>query len=925
MDHDGHDAAASSWMATGIEWITRAACRWPRVTLWLLFASTIATSLFAWQTLAIKTNRSDLLSPEAPYQKRWNAYAEAFGDVTEDLVVVVEADDRRSIIKVMNDLGPRVEREENSFKNVLYRIDLRPLSAKGLQYLSADELQKLVTRLRRFRLMNVITPEVESERRLEQSNAAAEGLTDLAQQVEQLTAAWKQFAAAPAEQRAQIEQRTLALIDGLTQAEAGVEPVAPPEYPAEGDPERRRVQPTERYLLNEAGTMGFLQAQPVVAPGDLNGATEAVRKMRELIAVIQKRHPDARIGLTGVPVLEHDEMRQSQAEMAEASVFSFVGVGMVLCAGFRRLRHPVLGMLMLVIGTAWSFAAAAIVVGHLNILSIAFAAMLFGLGNDFAIVYLSHYSAQRERGVPLLNAILATSRGVGPGITTAAFTGAVAFFAAVLTDFSGIAELGLIAGCGLVLCNLLTFLFIPPALLVWDQSWNLEPLPPREMRFNARWLNFAGLAVFLVAFGIVSWHAPQVRYETNLLKMQAEGTEANLVQQRIEEKSAGSLLYGVSLAPDRQAALDRKAAFEKLPTVGHVEEVASMFPPEPTPERREMMETVVRSLGALGATSLKTPDPSRIGAALDELETLIQMSPTPAMAVAAAKLDRFLDDLSTKTLPEQIRQLSGGLPAIPPELASLASPGALEPVSERDVSPAFYSRFVSSDGQWLLKVFPKEPVWDQAPLERFVGDLRSVDPEVTGTPLQNYEASRAIWDSYLQAGAYALVAVSILLWWDFRTIHESLLALMPAACGLVATLGVLGWADVPLNQANMIMLPLLLGLGVDGGVHVLHDYRAQSGAYRISGSCARAIFLTAVTSIVGFGSLMISSHRGLFSLGLVLAVGVVGELCTSLVALPSLLSMLTPPGAKAAAAETADSPGEFRSMSAGVHCESPAA
>jgi len=906
MEHDGHDASRSSWMATGIESLTKAACRWPRATLWLVFASTIGCSLFAWQNLSIKTNRADLISPDAPYQKRWNAYAKAFGDVTEDLVVVIEADDRRAIIKAVNDLGPRVEREDGFFKNVLYRIDLQPLASKGLQFLSTEELQKLVTKLRRFRLMNVMLPEAESNRRIEESNATGAELADLSKQVDQLVGAWKNRAAMPPEQQAMIEQQTLELIGALTHAEPTEGPVTPPDYPAEGDLEKRRLQQTERYLLNDAGSMGFLQAQPLVAPGDLNGATEAVAKMRALMAVVQKRHPDTRIGLTGVPVLEHDEMKQSQAEMSEASIFSFVGVALVLFAGFRRLRHPVLGMLMLVVGTAWAFAAAAIVVGHLNILSIAFAAMLFGLGNDFAIVYLSHYSDLRERGTPLLAAILDTSRNVGPGITTAALTAAAAFFAAVLTDFSGIAELGLIAGCGIVLCNILTFVFIPPALVVWDRNWELDPRPPREVAIQSRWWNAAGLATFVVIFGVIARHAPSVRYETNLLEMQAEGTEANLVQKRIEEKSAGSLLYAVSMAPDRKTAIERKTAFEALPAVGHVEEIASMFPPTPTPERQEMMTSIVRALGALGASSMKTPDPSSIGRALDELHTQMSQSRTATVAVAAAKLDRFLDELSTKTLPEQIKQFSGGMTAIPPEMGNLANPKALEPVSEQDLSPAFYSRYVSPEGKWLLKVFPREAVWDEKPLEEFVSQVRSIDPEVTGTPLQNYEASRAIWNSYLEAGGYALVAVLALLWWDFRTIHESLIALLPAACGLVATLGILGWTNVPLNQANMIMLPLLLGLGVDGGVHVIHDYRSQTGGYRITGACVRSIVLTAATSIVGFGSLMVASHRGLFSLGLVLTVGVTGAMITSLIALPSLLSMLTPPGSKWSTAETAE-------------------
>lgn len=904
--HDGHDASRSSWIALGIGAITRGACRWPKLTLWLVFVSTIACSAYAWKTLTIKTNRADLIDPRAPYQQRWNRYAEAFGDVTEDIVVVIEGANRSTVTKAIDELGPRIERDAKYFKNVLYKIDLRALTSKGLQYLPNEELKKLVVRLRKMRVMAAVMPGAAEEKQKEMEAAQSAAVADLAGQVEQLAQGWQNWSVLPADQRKVIREQTQALVAHLAQS-------------SESEPAASRVDPLAaasvaggiRYLLNDDETMGFIQAQPVVDPGDMNGATESVERMRRLVSAVQKKHPRARIGLTGVPVLEHDEMEVSQREMAEASLLSFFGVGIVLFAGFRRLRHPVLGMVMLLVGTAWSFAAAALAVGHLNILSIAFAAMLFGLGNDFAIVYMSHYAEQRERGLSLFDSILDASMSVGPGITTAALTAAAAFFAAVLTDFAGIAELGLIAGWGILLCNLLTFVFIPPALLVWDRNWEL---PPRrledETRTWPRWVPASVLAGFLILLGYFGQYASTVRYDMNLLNMQATGTEGMRVQERIEQKSANSILYAVSLAKNRADAIELKRRYEELPTVEKVEELASMLPPATTPRRQEMIDFIRGALVNLAANPPSVPNPSRIGNALDDLHSIVSATPDAAIEDSVRELDGFLDRLSSMTLGEQIRVLTPGHGALPAEMASLAKEESATPVGLDDFPTAFTSRFVSRDQQWLVKVYPREAVWDGTPLKRFVEDVRSVDPEVTGTPIQNFEASQAIWDSYLEAGSYALVAVLILLWWDFRTIHETLLAISPAACGLFVTLGVLGKWDIPLNQANMIMLPLLLGLGVDGGVHVLHDYRAQTGRYSMSRSTARSILLTATTSIVGFGSLMIASHRGLFSLGFVLTVGVTAALLTSLVAIPSFLSLISPDD------QSAVMPGKLRIVSA---------
>jgi hopanoid biosynthesis associated RND transporter like protein HpnN len=899
MGHDGQDASSASWIALAIEAITRWACRWPKATLWLVTASTVACSLYAWQSLTIKTDRSDLINPNAPYQKRWRAYSEAFNDVTEDLVVVVEGDSRETVIKAVNELGIRVQRETKFFRNVLFRIDLRKLAAKGLQYLPTEELEKTALKMRKLRMLSAVAPgaaveqRIDAEERKQQAQAA-----DVAAQIDQLVMAWQNYAHLPPEQKTGIQAQTSELIDHFL--ENGVAGATEGASAAQANSQSAgRV----RYLINSSGTMAFVQAQPVVNPGDLNGATESVRRIRQIIAAVQKRHPDTRIGVTGVPVLEHDEMRQSQSEMSEASILSFVGVALVLFAGFKRLRHPVLGMLMLLVGTAWSFAAAGLAVGHLNILSIAFAAMLFGLGNDFAIVYMSHYSDLRERGMPLFDALLDTSRSVGPGITTAAFTAAAAFFAAVLTDFTGIAELGLIAGWGILLCNLLTFIFIPPALLIWDRHWN--PEPPEIVAAPARswrWLCIPTLAVFFATLGYFGQYAPKVRYDMNLLNMQMAGTEATQLQQRIDEKSDDSILYAVSLAKSRGEALDLKRKYEALPTVGHVAEIASMFPPKMTPRRQELITTISHAAAALADFKPATPNPSRIGQSLDALHTAMINTKDPAVADDTDKLDAFLDQLTSLPLDQQIQTLTPGGGQLA-QLGTIATGASLEPVTLKDLPVSFTSRFVGKHDLWLLKVFPKEPVWDNAPLKKFVHDVRTVDPNVTGTPLQNYEASQAIWDSYLEAGAYALVAVLVLLWWDFRTIHETLLAISPAACGLLTTLGVLGRFNMPLNQANMIMLPLLMGLGVDGGVHVLHDYRSQRNGYRITGSTVRSILLTAATSIVGFGSLMVASHRGLFSLGFVLTVGVTAALVTAIVALPCLLSVITPPPSAAISAE----------------------
>jgi hypothetical protein len=225
-------------------------------------------------------------------------------------------------------------------------------------------------------------------------------------------------------------------------------------------------------------------------------------------------------------------------------------------------------------------------------------------------------------------------------------------------------------------------------------------------------------------------------------------------------------------------------------------------------------------------------------------------------------------------------------------LKGLESVSAVELVGPADLTPTLVDRFISPHGKWQLQIYPAFQIWDLEPLEKFIHDVRSVDPEATGTPLQTYEASKAIKRSYETVGLYALIAVCLLLLLDFRNLVDSLLALLPPLAGAGLMFGILAICHIDLNPANLIVLPLVIGLGVDGGVHVVHDYRLQRGPYVPTTSVINAIIVNSTTTMVGFGSMMIAAHRGLYSLGLVLTIGVGTCLLVAVVLLPAVLTLV---------------------------------
>ncbi len=197
-----------------------------------------------------------------------------------------------------------------------------------------------------------------------------------------------------------------------------------------------------------------------------------------------------------------------------------------------------------------------------------------------------------------------------------------------------------------------------------------------------------------------------------------------------------------------------------------------------------------------------------------------------------------------------------------------------DPPKFDDLPTGLVTRFVGKTDRFLLKIYGRGNIWDMENLADFVYDVRSVDARVTGNPLQAYEASLEMKSSYQNAAIYSLIGIVVVLLLDFGSIRDVLLALLPLSLGVVMTFGLLGWLNLPLNPANMIVLPLILGIGIDDGVHVVHDFRRQTGRYQLGNSTASGVLLTSLTSMLGIGSLMIASHQGLQSLGRVLTLGV---------------------------------------------------
>jgi hopanoid biosynthesis associated RND transporter like protein HpnN len=859
--------------------------------------SAVAAGVFTAQSLGYKVSRTDLLDPDSEYNKLWIDYIAEFG-ADEDAVVVVEGPSRTTVIRALEEVSAEVARNGELFRSVLHEVDLSKIRAKGLHYLSPADLAEID----RF---------IERTRPILEGGWAQLSVTTMVGGL-----AGQMVAGAPGGTKPEREDPTAALERYSESLVAGLEAVARPAegsaadyvspWPGMPDSLSTLRDLSSEHLLAKDGRLGFVLLRLAKASGGFAGASAATDELRRLIRVVGDRHPDVTIGLTGLPVMEDDEMRASQQSMVWASGLSLAAVALVIIAGFGGVRHALMANGVLVIGMAWAFAWATASVGHLNILSVTFTVTMIGVGIDYGTYYIGRYLELRRRGLDCETALLETSASVGPGILTGAITTAVAFFAAALTSFVGVAELGLIAGGGILLCCLAELLVLPAVVAVVDRGplGRRIPVPVPVHAWLApifRYPRFVALAAMAGTMAVASG-LHDLGYDHNLLNMQPDGLESVEIEKKLLAECDQSVWYALSIADSREELLDRKERLQALPSVERVDEIASLLPVDED-LKRPLIERIQMRLATLPERPPEIPLDrlDQVGETLAWAQT--EASKRPGALRTAWHLERARDALRHLGPEECARALAmfqqrsaGELLSRLHALAGVADP---EPPSLADLPPSLVERFVGQSGKHLLKIYGRGDIWDFAALETFVKDVRSVDPRATGNPLQAYEASLEMKRSYEQAALYALVVILAVLWLDFRSITHSVLAALPLAVGLGQTLGLMGLVGIDLNPANLIGIPLILGIAVDYGVHIVHDYLERPGPYAISASTANSVLVDALTTILGFGALMVASHRGLESLGRVLTLGVATCTVTSLVLLPAILSLLRPGGATA--------------------------
>ncbi len=889
------------------------ACRFPRAVLAASLALAALSVLAAGTRLQYQTQRNDLLSPQKDSQKRWKQYLAEFGD-DDDVVAVVKGHDPVRMRQALDALADKVRGRPDLFDRLFYKVDLRGLRERALLFLSTNEIRTIQQNIRGMGLLLKFGPVGWRNLTLQSLLAEADQRAAALKPGRPLSAADEQFF-------------TQVLSICRTARDMLADPARyqnPWSSLMARPPQKQDLLAEPQYFFSaddpDKGTLAFLLVRPVKEAGSFTAALRPVSAMREYVEVLRRTWPDLEFGLTGLPVLETDEMAAADRDTHLASYLAIAGVSLLFVLVYRGLWYPLLTVATLLLGTAWAMGWLTLTVGHLNILSATFAVMLIGMG-DYGVLWVMRYEQARRRGLDVRSSLVHTTIHVAVGNLTAATTLALAFFAAMFADFRAVAELGWIAGCGVVLCALACFTVLPALLTLCDRrkAPGGESSLPDVLPFHgaggppagkdawlpglwrhSRWVAAGSLALAL-ALGVC---ASRIRYDHNLLNLQARGLESVRWEMTLIEQTAGASWHALSYTATPEEALELKKRYEALPEVSRVVEVASLVPADQS-DKLPLLKDISERLRNLPERGVTIPHarPSRAALLLTVAQTARRLDPVCGSGGLAAELREGLDRLhgqlrgipSTRLAEERLQdfeeRMAGDLAEDLHRLREVAAP---RPITLDDLPPELRERYVGASGKWLLRVFARECLWDFGPLENFCRSIQKVDPEATGKPFGTVEGLQAMKDGLVRAGLYAFGVIALVLLVDFRKPKRTLLALSPLLLAVLFSVGLLSLAGFPLNPANMIAFPLILGVGVDNGVHVLHDYllRRAEGRPSISHAIGRGVLVKALTTMIGFGTLMISTERGLAGLGLILTRGVGCSMLAALVFLPAVLHLL---------------------------------
>lgn len=642
-------------------------------------------------------------------------------------------------------------------------------------------------------------------------------------------------------------------------------------------------------------TRRFIEVKPVLDFGALQPGETASKAIRAAAASLHLSPENGvRVRLTG-PVPLSDEEFGTLADRAELMVGAMLAaVLLTLWLAVRSFRIIACILITLVVGLMITMAIGLMAAHVFNIISIAFVALFVGIGVDFGIQFCVRYRAERHADDDLRPALIRAGRGVGTPLALAAAATAAGFFSFLPTSYVGVAELGLVAGVGMVVAFVLCITLLPALLMLFKPSGEAEGVGfaffekvDRVMVSHRRQVMGAAAAAGGIALILVTF----VKFDFNPLDLRSAKTESvSTILDLMKDPLTSPNTIDV-LASNLAAAKALSQKLSDIPSVGQAITLADFVPGDQGRKLALIGDANMLLDSTINPFSVK-PDPS-------DAEIVESLSATAASlrdvaksggvaAPAANRLADILTRLAHGNAALRARAAAAIVPGMKTMLAQMSASLQAAPVSIASMPPDMVHDWIAADGSARIQVFPKDTSGSNTSLTQFSKAVLQVVPTATGAPISIRESGTTIVDAFIEAGVLSFVAITLLLIVVLRRVRDVMLTIIPLVLTGLLTLGTSVAIGLQLNFANVIALPLLFGIGVAFNIYFVMAWRAGQ-IDLLQSSLTRAVIFSALTTASGFGSLWLSSHPGTASMGELLMISLAWTLATTLFFQPALM------------------------------------
>jgi len=890
-----------------VTFLTNLATRKPIWTLSFVGLLTVVSVVLA-EHLVLRMNWTDLLPRGDRTVQLYRDVQDRFG---EPSIVVALEGERDAIVSMAEELVPRLE-ELDELYNVWGKMPTEFAKDHGFVLLKPDQFDRALRSFEDWTLVGALrglNDDYEREYTDSESNMRRDEV-DIARGVLGLTRALE------------ILQRT---VTGESPPHA-IEEAA--DALAIGEP----------WLLSLDREMLLISCTPVAATTDIEKTIATVEAVEEVLFEVGENHPEVHASTTGMGKIAQDEMNSVGFYTVLLSIAALILIYLLLSRTFHGWLIPLFALAPLVAGIFWIMGALQLIFGSLNLFTAMMGIILLGLGIDFSVHVVTRFQEERGRGLEIDEAVATMFAGTGTAVFVGGVTTSLAFFTLTVGDTQGVSEFGVASGLGVLLTLLAIFLTLPALLVLRERrrerSAQNSPAPGDEADASSdndgyAWIGNLALAgwrrpaVFLTVTVILAagsaWAVQHTAYEYDFLELEAEGLRSVELQRDIPRRFGTSDHAAWMVTETVEQSRELKEEFRRIPEVGDVHSISDYIPSE------QRLAAYAPRLSTFRSGPLSTnPVPWRNGdaeALALEVERLWDNVDLMSNLAYTAGLDRIVNvidhitGVDTETgetdqsalLPTLFATMSEGLDegrmVTIAEVwerrlkANLEQMSNADPVTMDELPVEVSRSFLPREGDgYLLNIVPRRYLWNRTDMDRFASQTEAVSPDVVGTE----KLMIVMMDSTLadgrSAALLALGVIALLLVIHFRG-PKGLLALIPLAVGTVLMLGFMYLFRMKYNYMNLIATPIILGIGIDDGVHALHRYceQAGNGGKRVYDSfrfVGKAILLTSITTMIGFGSVGFYAMRGMASFGQVLFIGVGTCFLATVCVLPATLRLV---------------------------------